>query len=272
MSEEFVRLGNHLSSPLHTFFLQHRSHTLVSDESGTAVGGYCLETGAWWRFDLDRNAKSRLSEHVNGHKDLSNNVLKPLGMVITEVAFVVGTGSKPRFGGENVLMLGDNMAALHWISKRRGGKAPRSRTVLRLLGCLEMRSGWHFRAEHVKGVANTLAGGFLDGNVTMLTGTSANVFRASVGRSMTWARLGGICVQGYWRSHPSGSCGLVSAHLRVIFQVSDQISRVDECRPVFLWRRPRGSHAWALVGFAALCCTAEGNKVGTIRRKIAVVQ
>ena len=46
MSKEFARLGTHLSSPLHTFFLQHRSRTLVSDASGTAVGGYCLETGA----------------------------------------------------------------------------------------------------------------------------------------------------------------------------------------------------------------------------------
>ena len=57
MSEEFTRLGSHLSSPLHTCFLRRRSRTLVSDASVTAVGRYCLETGAWWRFDLDRNAK-----------------------------------------------------------------------------------------------------------------------------------------------------------------------------------------------------------------------
>ena len=120
-SEEFARLGSHLSSPLHMFFLQRRSCTLVSDASGTAVGGYCLETGAWWRFDLDRNAKYRLSEHVQGHNDLSTNVLELLGIVITAWALVVGAGSRPRFGGESVLMLGDNMAAVHWISKCRGG-------------------------------------------------------------------------------------------------------------------------------------------------------
>ena len=112
MSDEIARLGSHLSS-----------RTLVSDASGTAVGGYCLETGAWWRFDLDRNAKSRLSEHVKGHNDLSINVLELLGMVITAWALVVGAGSKPQFGGENVLMLGDNMAAVHWIRKCRGGKS-----------------------------------------------------------------------------------------------------------------------------------------------------
>ena len=81
------------------FFLQHRSRTLVSNASGTAVGEYWLETGAWWRFDLDRNAKSRLSEHVKGHNGLSIDVLKLLGMVVTAWALVVGTGSRRRFGG-----------------------------------------------------------------------------------------------------------------------------------------------------------------------------
>ena len=72
MSDEIARLGSHLSS-----------RTLVSDASGKAVGGYCLETGAWWRFDLDGNAKSRLSEHVKGQNDFSINVLELLGMAIT---------------------------------------------------------------------------------------------------------------------------------------------------------------------------------------------
>ena len=83
MSEEFARLGSRLCSPFHTFFLQRRSRTLASDAPGTAVGRYCLETGAWWQFDLARNAKSRLSEHVKGQNDFSINVLELLGMAIT---------------------------------------------------------------------------------------------------------------------------------------------------------------------------------------------
>ena len=34
-----------------------------------------------------------------------------------------------------------------------------SGTLMRMLGCLEMRSGWYFRAKHVRGVAKTLADG-----------------------------------------------------------------------------------------------------------------
>ena len=108
------------------------------------MGGYCLETGAWWRFDLDQNAKPWLSEHVKAHNDLSINVLELLGMALTAWALVVGAGSRPRFGGENVLMLGDNMAAVNWISKCRGGKEPRSGTLMRMLGCLECAAGGIF--------------------------------------------------------------------------------------------------------------------------------
>ena len=75
-----------------------------------------MEIGAWRRFDLDRNAKSRLSEHDQGHDDLAINVLELLGMAIMAWALVVGAGSQLRFGGENVLTLGDNMAAVRWIS------------------------------------------------------------------------------------------------------------------------------------------------------------
>ena len=154
MREEFARLGGHLSSPLHTLFLQHRSRTFVSDASGTAVGGYYLEARAWWRFDLDRNAMCRLSEHVQGHDDLSINVLGD-----GYHGAGVGRRRRLRFGSENALMLGDNMAAVHWTSKCRGGKEPRSGTLMRMLGCLEMCNEWYFRAKHVKGVANTIADG-----------------------------------------------------------------------------------------------------------------
>ena len=97
-----------------------------------------------------------------------------------------------------------------------------------------MRRGWYFRAKHVKGVANTLADGvsrWERGNV------NRHIVRTSIGRSRTWASMGETGVQGYWRPvHPWVSCGLVSAHLRVIFQVLDQISRVDERCSVFFGR------------------------------------
>ena len=51
------------------------------------------------------------------------------------------------------------MSAVHWCDKCRGPREPRSGSLMRVLGCLEVRSDWCFRAQHVKGVANTLADG-----------------------------------------------------------------------------------------------------------------
>ena len=51
------------------------------------------------------------------------------------------------------------MSAVHWVNKCRGAREPRSGALMRMLGCLEMRNEWRFRAKHIKGVANTLADG-----------------------------------------------------------------------------------------------------------------
>ena len=104
---------------------------------------------------------------------------------------------------------------------------------MRMLGCLEKRSGWYFRAKHVKVDANMSADG-------VSRWERDNVNRQREYRpEINWQeqQQGETCVQGYWRAvHVWVSCGLVSAHLRVIFQVLDQISRVDERCSVFFGR------------------------------------
>lgn len=80
-------------------------------------------------------------------------------MVVTAWAFTIDADSKPEYPGQSVLLRGDNMSSIHWCNRCRGPREPRSGALMRILGCLEMRSGWCFRARHVKGIANTLADG-----------------------------------------------------------------------------------------------------------------
>ena len=148
-----------LHAPLYSFFLQPPVRTLWSDASGDAMGGYCLESGAWWRMDFDEGVRRRLRQRVCGRDDLSINVLELLGMVVTAWAFVVHAGAKPEYDRQSILMRGDNQSAIHWINQCRAGREPRSGALMRMLGWLEVRSGWCFRARHVKGVKNTLADG-----------------------------------------------------------------------------------------------------------------
>jgi len=148
-----------LEAPLHCCFLQPPSRILVSDASGHAMGGYCLESGKWWRIDFTPDEQARLRAHVRHRDDLSINVFELLGMVITAWAFTVHDGERPEFVGQSVLMKGDNFSAVHWVSKCRGSKEPRSGALMRMMGVLEMRNGWRFRAKHLKGVAKPLADG-----------------------------------------------------------------------------------------------------------------
>ena len=136
--------------------------TLFSDASKTAIGGFCLEAGIYWRYELDTAEQSRFcgsSTVVTGENDISINALELLGMVVSAWVLVSPCAERPSATGDCVLLRGDNEAAVAWVRRCRGGKEPRSGALMRLLGALELSSGWHFDAKHVRGVFNVAADG-----------------------------------------------------------------------------------------------------------------
>ena len=60
-----------------------------------AMGGYCLESGCWWRYDFDDNVRSRVRPKVFGRDDLSINLLELLAMTVTAWAFTVQAATPP---------------------------------------------------------------------------------------------------------------------------------------------------------------------------------
>ena len=93
-------------------------------------------------------------------------------MVVTAWIFVTQSDARPSYARDTVLMRGDNVSAVQWVSKCRGGREPRSGALMRLLGYLEVGSGWCFDALHVAGVENAIADGIsrwepedIDGNL-----------------------------------------------------------------------------------------------------------
>ena len=117
-----------LEAPLFASFLQPPCRILIiSDASGDAMGGYCLETGRWWRIDFSEDVRVRLHKRVCKKNDLSMNVFELLGMVVVTVwALTVHADDRPEFPGQSVLMRGDNMSAVHWVNECRGAREPRS--------------------------------------------------------------------------------------------------------------------------------------------------
>jgi len=162
VDEGFDARGGTLSAPMYHLLERPAQRTLFSDASKTAVGGFCLETGVYWRYELDVQERSRFcgaSASVAGEDDISINVLELLGMVVSAWVLVSSCAERPSAMGDCVLLRGDNEAAVQWVRRCRGGKEPRSGALMRLLGVLEVSSGWHFDALHVRGIHNVAADG-----------------------------------------------------------------------------------------------------------------
>ena len=99
------------------------------------------------------------SKAVAGENDISINVLELLGIVVSAWVLVSPCAERPSATGDCVLLRGDNEAVSAWVRRCRGGNEPRSGGLMRLLGALELFSGWHFDAKHARGVFNVAADG-----------------------------------------------------------------------------------------------------------------
>ena len=96
---------------------------------------------------------------VRGVNDLSINVLEHLGMVVSAIVLVSSCADRPSATGDCALLRGGNKAAVHWVRQCRGGLEPRSGALMRLLGVLELSSGWRFEATHVRSIHDAAADG-----------------------------------------------------------------------------------------------------------------
>ena len=124
--------------------------------------GILSVTGVYWRYDLTAQDKSRVcgsSKSVRGVGDLSIHVLELLSMVVSAFVLVPSCADRPSATGYCVMLRGDNEAAVHWVHRCRGGLELRSGALMRLVGVLEVLSGWHFEATHVCGSHNAAADG-----------------------------------------------------------------------------------------------------------------
>ena len=67
------------------------------------MGGYCLESGCWWRYDFDENVRARVCPKVFSRDDLSINLLGLPAMAVTAWAFTVQAVTPLDYPGEQIL-------------------------------------------------------------------------------------------------------------------------------------------------------------------------
>jgi len=115
----------------------------------------------FWRYDLDTELTLKLRHCVatRKHSDISINLLELCGMFFTAWCLIVQERDLPENEGDPILMRGDSVSAVSWINRCGGSRDTRAGLVMRLLGRLELTSGWCLVAKHIPGVENVLADG-----------------------------------------------------------------------------------------------------------------
>ena len=125
------------------------------------MGGFCVEKKVFWRFDLPREltAELRRKADLGETCTVTIDLLELLGMVVTTWVMLELVGDRPDAEGGPILMRGDNMAAVSWITRCGGARDKRACLLMRMLGRLELTGEWNPATNHIPRVGNTLVGG-----------------------------------------------------------------------------------------------------------------
>ena len=99
------------------------------------------------RYDLNSHLTELLRNQIvtKGVDAITIN-LELCGMVMTAYVTQVILQDRPKPPGDPVLLRGDNVAAVSWINRCGGSRNRRAALVMRLLGRLEITSGWSYDA------------------------------------------------------------------------------------------------------------------------------
>lgn len=90
---------------------------------------------------------------------LNINLVERLGMVLTTLVMCDVAGDSPLQDGDVACMQGDSTSAVSWANKCGKTKDPGAAALMRVLGMLELRSGWCLSAHRRAGCDHIVAGG-----------------------------------------------------------------------------------------------------------------
>ena len=80
-------------------------------------------------------------------------------MMMSAFVMQMTENDRPKYAGDAVLLRGDNVSAMSWLNRCGGTRDKRAALVVRIMGRLEITSGWSHKAKHIPGVLNVLADG-----------------------------------------------------------------------------------------------------------------
>ncbi|CAB1100196.1 unnamed protein product [Ectocarpus sp. CCAP 1310/34] len=148
-------VGRKITAASFSFAKQVPSRSWFSDASTRALGGVCMETRVFWRYELPEEVQGRtIRARQKGEGDfICINELELMAMVMTTYVMVISRGDRPEREGEAVIMRADNQNAVSWVKKCGGAGKKKARigALMRVIGSLGDDWGLVFSGEACTG-------------------------------------------------------------------------------------------------------------------------
>ena len=156
-----MQTGESLSAPFYAHSKRRPVRRYLSYASFSAIGGYCPALKIFWRYTLDARLTAELKRKAETKETsaITINLLELTGMFMTAWVVHIIVEDRPQTAGDAVLLRGDNVSAVSWVNECGGAKDRRAGILMRILGRMEIASGWCHIAKHIPGLDNTLADG-----------------------------------------------------------------------------------------------------------------
>ena len=156
IDQQLVRKGESFCAPLYDHKQRAPTRRYHSDASFTAIGVFCPELKVYWHYSLAEKLTLELKKQSATKKTdpIPIILLELTGMMMS--AFVVQSmeNDRPEYAGDTILLHGDNVSAVSWLNRCGGSPDKRAALVMKIMGRLEITSGWSHKAKHIIGVLN----------------------------------------------------------------------------------------------------------------------
>ena len=131
-----------------------------SDASFTAIWDFCPELKVYWRYSLAEALTLELKKQSVRKQagSITIHLLELIGMMMSAFVMQIAENDRPEYAGDTVLLRGDNVSAVSLLNRCGGARDKRAALAMRIMGRLEITSGWSHKAKHIPGVLNGLAG------------------------------------------------------------------------------------------------------------------
>ena len=114
IDNELLLEGEGLSAPCYTAIRRPAKRHYLSDASFDAVGGFCVESKVFWRYDLPQELTTELKRKTKLGEacTITVNLLELLGMIVTAWVMLELVGHRPDAAGDPILTRGDNIGTV----------------------------------------------------------------------------------------------------------------------------------------------------------------